>query len=62
MRTVQFTGVKVFSATTARERDALGDRVTQWLEDNDVDVVDHLVRQSSDHEFHCVTIVLFYVD
>jgi hypothetical protein len=57
---VQFTGVKVFSATTARDRAQLGDRATRWLEENDVDIVDHLVRQSSDHEFHCVTIILFY--
>ena len=29
-----FTGVKVFSATKAKEREALGDFVTMWLRNN----------------------------
>ena len=58
---VQFTGVKVFSATKAKEREELGDHVTRWLRSNaDLEVVDRVVTQSSDNEFHCLTIVLFY--
>jgi hypothetical protein len=57
----QFTGVKVFSTTLARDRDALSDRITAWLrEHGDVEVVDTVVRQSSDKEFHCLSIVFFF--
>ncbi len=60
-RAMQFTGVKVFSATKAKEREELGETVTRWLRNNaDVEVVDRVVTQSSDDEFHCLTIVLFY--
>jgi hypothetical protein len=57
-----FTGVKVFSATKAKERDELGETVTRWLRSNagSLEVVDRVVTQSSDDEFHCLTIVLFY--
>jgi hypothetical protein len=60
-RAMQFTGVKVFSATKAREREELGESVTRWLRSNgDLEVVDRVVAQSSDDEFHCLTIVIFY--
>ena len=56
-----FTGVKVFSATKAKERDDLGEQVTRWLRANgDLEIVDRTITQSSDNEFHCLTIVLFY--
>ncbi len=56
-----FTGVKVFSATKAKERDELGETVTRWLRSNvDLEIVDRVVRQSSDDEFHCLTIILFF--
>jgi hypothetical protein len=56
-----FTGVKVFSATKAKERDDLGDQVTRWMRANaDLEIVDRTVIQSSDNEFHCLTVVLFY--
>ena len=56
-----FTGVKVFSATKAKEREELGETVTRWLRANpDLEIVDRLVTQSSDNEFHCLTIVFFY--
>ena len=56
-----YDGVQVFSATKAMERDALGQKVTRWLEDNEnITVVDTVVRQSSDNQFHCVTIIVFY--
>jgi len=55
------SGVKVFSATKARERGRLGDDVTDWLRDNtEAEIVDKIVTQSSDSEFHCLTITLFY--
>lgn len=56
-----YNGVKVFSATKAKEREGLGEQVTAWLRSNkDVEVVDKIVTQSSDSEFHCLTITLFY--
>lgn len=56
-----FTGVKVFSATKAREREELGETITRWLRANaDLEVVDKVVSQSSDDEFHCLSIVFFY--
>jgi len=56
-----FTGVKVFSATKAREREELGENVTRWIRANPgVQVTDKIVTQSSDREFHCLTITLFY--
>ena len=56
-----FTGVKVFSATKAKERDELGEQVNRWLRANaDLEIVDRIVTQSSDNEFHCLTVVLFY--
>ncbi len=58
---MHFTGVKVFSATKAKEREELGESVTRWLRSNaDLEIVDRIVTQSSDDEFHCLTIVLFY--
>lgn len=55
------TGVKVFSATKAREREGLGEAITQWLRQfPDMEIVDKIVTQSSDSEFHCLTITLFY--
>jgi putative lipoic acid-binding regulatory protein len=58
---VNFTGVKVFSATKAREREELGDQVTQWIRNNpNARIIDKIVTQSSDREFHCLTITIFY--
>ena len=56
-----FTGVKVFSATKAKDREELGENVTRWIKSNaDLEIVDQVVRQSSDNEFHCLSITLFY--
>jgi hypothetical protein len=56
-----FTGVKVFSTTLARDRDALSDRITGWLREHpELEVVDKVVTQSSDKEFHCLTLTFFY--
>lgn len=57
----EFTGVKVFSTTLARDREVMGETITAWLRDNpDIEVMDKIVTQSSDHEFHCLSIMLFY--
>ena len=56
-----YNAVKVFSATLAKKRAALGEEVTARLRRNpDAEVVDKIVTQSSDAEFHCLTITLFY--
>jgi len=61
MTSAPFTGVKVFSTTLARDRETMGETITRWLRDNPgVEIVDRVVTQSSDKEFHCLTITLFY--
>jgi hypothetical protein len=56
-----FSGMKIFSTTLARDREQMGDNITRWLHDNRaLEVVDKIVTQSSDKEFHCPTITLFY--
>jgi len=56
-----FTGIKVFSTTLARDREQMGETITKWLKDNpNAEIVDKTVTQSSDKEFHCLTITLFY--
>jgi hypothetical protein len=59
---MQFSGVRVFSATKAREREEISNRVTDWLASNEgkIEIVDKVVTQSSDREFHCLTITIFY--
>jgi hypothetical protein len=52
--------VKVFSATKAADREALGGKATAWLHDHaDCEVVKTVVTQSSDASFHCLTMVFF---
>jgi len=61
MTVIQFTGMKVFSTTLARDREAMGDNITRWVQENQqLEIVDKTVTQSSDKEFHCLTITLFY--
>jgi hypothetical protein len=56
-----FSGVKVFSTTLARDREAMGEHITRWLAEHpELEVVSHEVRQSSDNEFHCLSITLFF--
>ncbi len=56
-----YNAVKVFSATLAKKREALGERVTEWIQQNpQAEIVDKIVTQSSDAEFHCLSITLFY--
>ena len=60
--TASYSGVKVFSATKARERESLGERITDWIDSNSkrYEIVETVVTQSSDREFHCLTITVFY--
>jgi len=51
---------KVFSATMARDREALGETVTRWLRSQRIEPRETWVLQSSDEAFHCLTIVIFY--
>ncbi|TPV97048.1 MAG: hypothetical protein B7733_01490 [Myxococcales bacterium FL481] len=54
-------GVKVFSASTHADRQMLGERVTEWRRDHQkLAIVDCDVVQSSDSEFHCITVVMFW--
>jgi hypothetical protein len=56
-----FTGMKVFSTTLARDREMMGENITKWLKENaGIELVDKVVTQSSDREFHCLSITLFY--
>ena len=58
---IDVTGVKVFSATKAKERELLGELITDWIRNHpEHEIVDKIVTQSSDSEFHCLTITLFY--
>lgn len=58
-----YTHVKVFSATMLKERDQLGERVSDWIATpgaRPIEIVDTVVRQSSDSQFHCLSITVFY--
>jgi hypothetical protein len=51
----------VFSATKARDRGLLGETITEWIRSHpEYEVFDKIVTQSSDAEFHCVAITVFY--
>ena len=54
-------GLKVFSATKARDREVLGEVITDWLrKHSELEIVDKIVTQSSDSEFHCLAITILY--
>lgn len=56
-----FNGVQIFSATKAADRANLSEVITKWLRSNSKRViVDKVVTQSSDKEFHCLAITFFY--
>lgn len=55
-----FSAVKVFSSTLARDREVMGDRISQWLREHpELTPVETQVTQSSDREYHCLTVTLF---
>ena len=61
MGTEQATGVKVFWTTLARDREVLGETITRWLAEHpELEILEKQVRQSSDREFHCLSVTLFY--
>ena len=61
MSTERLLGLKVFSVTKARDRESLGDVVTAWLHAHpDHQAFHAMVSQSSDAEFHCLTITVMY--
>ena len=42
-------------------RELLGELITDWIRSHpEHEIVDKIVTQSSDSEFHCLTITLFY--
>ncbi len=56
-----YNRVKIFSASRFKDRMTLGETVTKWIEQHpEIEIVDKLVVQSSDSEFHCITIGIFY--
>ena len=56
-----FTGVKVFSATMAHDREILGDKVMAWIQKNPGrQIVQTVVTQSSDQAFHCLAITVYF--
>jgi hypothetical protein len=58
---LRFNGIKVFSATMPERRGRLGETVSEWIAAHlDMVVTDVTVTQSSDADFHCLTITLAY--
>lgn len=58
---MDFDGMEIFSASKHEERARLGKAVTEWRARNPTfDITDVRLTQSSDNEFHCVTIAVFY--
>ncbi|MBN2528618.1 MAG: hypothetical protein JXR76_19670 [Deltaproteobacteria bacterium] len=56
-----YNAIKVFSATKARERSELGEEITRWIDENPgIEIKNTQVKQSSDSEFHCLSIIIFY--
>jgi hypothetical protein len=43
------------------DREQLGEKITEWIQQNrNVEVRDVVVTQSSDEAFHCLAITVFY--
>jgi hypothetical protein len=59
---IPFNNVKIFSVTTSLARSMLGDTVTAWLvtQRSLIEIADIKLVQSSDSEYHCISIVVFY--
>jgi hypothetical protein len=58
---VKFNSVKIFSTTLARDREVMGENITRWIKENPgIEIVERVVTQSSDKEFHCLSITIFY--
>ena len=60
-RPARFDGVSVFSASNPSRRAQIGDDVSDWVETHpDLEIVEVVVKQSSDATHHCLSIVVFY--
>lgn len=58
---MDFDGMAMFSASKHADREKLSVDVTAWRQKNaDKTIVEVRTMQSSDNEFHCVTIAIFY--
>lgn len=58
---LEVTGIQVFSATMPAQRANLGEVVTAWIAAHpNIKIVDVTVTQSSDSDFHCLSITLTY--
>ena len=58
---VPFDSVKVFAATKFTDRAVLGELVTDWIAKHPQHQITEIaVRQSSDSEFHCLSLIVFY--
>ena len=60
-----FNGIHVIAATMFQQRQTLGEQVTAWLEDAaktrpGFQLIDIVVRQSSDDAYHCTSIIIFF--
>lgn len=54
-------GLVVFTATKAKEREYIGERITRWIRSGaPKEILDVQVTQSSDEEFHCLTVTILY--
>ena len=63
MNKPKYDGLKVFSATMHKDRDALGDAITEGIRANPkLEIVDTAINQSSDEAYHCLTITVFYAE
>jgi hypothetical protein len=55
--------VKVFSVTKAKDRESIGDRVTEWIAAHrDIRILRTFVALSSDLKYHCLSIVILCSD
>jgi hypothetical protein len=53
--------MEIFSTTMHKERQLLGEWITSWLKANpQVKPVNKIVTQSSDRQYHCLTITILY--
>ncbi len=58
---MDFDGMMIFSASKHGDRERMGENVTAWRLRNSTSVItDVRTMQSSDNEFHCVTVIIFY--
>lgn len=58
---MDFDGMVIFSASKHVDREKMGADVTNWRQRNPaLQIVEVRTLQSSDNEFHCVTIIVFY--